>query len=307
MKRLFAALLALILILSLSITAFAAEDDVQIHVYAKATRDVDGEYISKIKNGSATLTIENGTTIHITGADAHIKYVVIIPIPDDDTQAQSWITDCTAEIGVPIQSYCIYLVDSEGNRENANGVTVSISCMDSFTSLVVCTLATNGNCSVMDSSMENDDITFVTNGSLYYILAEGSDSETDDDNDGQKVNIEEPIGGNVEVSDENPEAGDTVVITPHPDDGKTVDKVVVKDKTGNEIPVTDNGDGTYSYVQPEGEVSITVTFTDKNTDEKNDTPPTGDNSNIGLWIGALVISGIVLFLLLIGYKKKKNK
>lgn len=66
--------------------------------------------------------------------------------------------------------------------------------------------------------------------------------------------------GDVIISAANPEMGDTVVITPEPDAGYTVDEVTVTDKNGVPVTVISNGDGTYSFVQPVGEVNIEVTF-----------------------------------------------
>lgn len=39
-----------------------------------------------------------------------------------------------------------------------------------------------------------------------------------------------------------------------------VDKVTVTDRNGNQVRVTDNGDGTYSFTQPSSVVTIEVTF-----------------------------------------------
>ena len=39
-----------------------------------------------------------------------------------------------------------------------------------------------------------------------------------------------------------------------------MDRIIVKNESGAEIAVTDNGDETYTYVQPAGEVTIEVTF-----------------------------------------------
>ena len=39
-----------------------------------------------------------------------------------------------------------------------------------------------------------------------------------------------------------------------------VEKVTVTDASGKEVPVTANEDGTYSFTQPEGDVTVTVVF-----------------------------------------------
>ncbi|MGM9619638.1 MAG: S-layer homology domain-containing protein, partial [Oscillospiraceae bacterium] len=73
--------------------------------------------------------------------------------------------------------------------------------------------------------------------------------------------VEQPDeGGSVTTSTKNPTAGSNVTITPEPDEGYEVDQVVVTDKNGNPVEVTDNGDGTYSFTQPSGKVTVTVTF-----------------------------------------------
>lgn len=67
-------------------------------------------------------------------------------------------------------------------------------------------------------------------------------------------------GGDVTVKPRNPEKGDKVTITPKPEDGYEVDEVIVTDRDGDHVEVTDNGDGTYSFKQPSGKVTIEVTF-----------------------------------------------
>lgn len=77
--------------------------------------------------------------------------------------------------------------------------------------------------------------------------------------------IEEPEHGSVTISPKNPEKGDQVTITPTPDEGYDVDTVVVTDSSGKEVAVTPNDDGTYTFVQPSGKVTITVTFRQLNS------------------------------------------
>ena len=71
---------------------------------------------------------------------------------------------------------------------------------------------------------------------------------------------EETEGGTVTVLPKSPAQGVTVTITPTPDEGYAVAQVIVTDKNGNPVEVTDNGDGTYSFKQPSGKVTISVTF-----------------------------------------------
>lgn len=121
--------------------------------------------------------------------------------------------------------------------------------------------------------------------------------------------VEKPDGGKVEIDNPNPKPGDKVTIIPKPDDGKVASKVVVTDKDGNSVEVTDNGDGTYTFIQPDGKVTIKVDF-EKKTDTKpaDDTksPQTGDSSNLWLWFALIFVSGGIITTIVYGKKKKQS-
>ena len=72
--------------------------------------------------------------------------------------------------------------------------------------------------------------------------------------------VERPEHGSVSVRPSAPQKGDRVTITPVPDEGYTVDEVTVTDGKGQTVAVTPHDDGTYTFVQPAGKVTITVTF-----------------------------------------------
>jgi len=77
-----------------------------------------------------------------------------------------------------------------------------------------------------------------------------------------EADITQPEGGEVSTDNESPVKGDQVTITVTPEPGKEVVDVVVTDENGDPVPVTDNGDGTYTYEQPAGDVEITVELKD---------------------------------------------
>ena len=67
-------------------------------------------------------------------------------------------------------------------------------------------------------------------------------------------------GGTVKITPRTPEEGDEVTITPDPDRGYEVGEVVVTDRDGDALRVTAERDGTYTFTQPRGRVTIEVTF-----------------------------------------------
>ena len=75
-----------------------------------------------------------------------------------------------------------------------------------------------------------------------------------------QVTVKESISGTVEISNQEPTAGTVVTVTPVPHEGVKVESVIVKDENGAQITVTKNQDGTYSFVQPEGDVTVEVVF-----------------------------------------------
>ena len=68
--------------------------------------------------------------------------------------------------------------------------------------------------------------------------------------------------------------GEKVTLAVTPDDGYAVDAVTVTTKGGKEVEVTDNGDGSYSFVMPSGDAKLHVAFTEVETPEP--TPSVSD-------------------------------
>ena len=68
--------------------------------------------------------------------------------------------------------------------------------------------------------------------------------------------------GTVTVSAEAAVGGSTVTITVKPDSGYTLGGITVTDSEGNELSLTDNGNGAYTFTMPSGKVEIHVTFTE---------------------------------------------
>ena len=67
-------------------------------------------------------------------------------------------------------------------------------------------------------------------------------------------------GGTVKVNPRTPGEGDEVTITVDPDRGYEVGDVTVTDRNGREVDVTAGRNGTYTFEQPRGRVTIEVTF-----------------------------------------------
>ena len=66
--------------------------------------------------------------------------------------------------------------------------------------------------------------------------------------------------GTVTANRRYAERGDTVTITVKPDDGFKLDDLTVIDKNGNELKLTDKGNGKYTFTMPASKVEVNATF-----------------------------------------------
>ena len=69
--------------------------------------------------------------------------------------------------------------------------------------------------------------------------------------------------GSVSTSPKNASKGDTVTITVEPDDGYELGDLIITDKNGNRVDATDRGGGKFTFVMPEGGVTIRARFVEK--------------------------------------------
>lgn len=56
-------------------------------------------------------------------------------------------------------------------------------------------------------------------------------------------------------------AGSKVTITVTPEEGYTIDRLIILDQTGREVDYTENEDGTYSFTMPSGDITVNALFT----------------------------------------------
>ncbi len=74
------------------------------------------------------------------------------------------------------------------------------------------------------------------------------------------VTTPETTGGTVTVSPSRASSGRTVTITAEPDTGFALESLTVLDSRGNEIALTDKGDGKYTFTMPASRVTVEASF-----------------------------------------------
>ena len=71
--------------------------------------------------------------------------------------------------------------------------------------------------------------------------------------------------GSVTVSPKNASAGSTVTITVKPDSGYVLETISATDRNGNDLKLTDKGNGKYTFTMPCSRVEVKVTFMEDNS------------------------------------------
>ena len=79
------------------------------------------------------------------------------------------------------------------------------------------------------------------------------------------ITLEPANNGNVTSSHKTASKGTTVTLTVVPDKGYTLETLTVTDKNGNEIELTDKGDGKYTFKMPGSKVTVKATFMEDNS------------------------------------------
>lgn len=183
MKKGFTLFLALCLLLSQSITAFAVEEDKQADVIAKAVRTFVGVYPAEIDDDTAKVITDDGITITVTDVPDGAVRLMVVPVPRSEKEAWKWITACLEDTGTPVHTFDISFEDQDGNRITANGATVTIDCTHCTGTPKICSLSTGGKVRVLNDSAQGASVTFTTDGSTYYIIADNTPADHPGDSD----------------------------------------------------------------------------------------------------------------------------
>ena len=71
--------------------------------------------------------------------------------------------------------------------------------------------------------------------------------------------------GTITVSPKNAAGGTTVTVTVKPNDGYVLETLTVTDKNGDELKLTDKGNGKYTFIMPGSKVEVKATFMEDNS------------------------------------------
>ena len=105
--------------------------------------------------------------------------------------------------------------------------------------------------------------TFELSGTVTYVEPSYYSGSSSDPT--YSVTVDKTENGSVTVSPKSASKGDTVTVTVKPDSGYVLETLTVTDKNGNELKLTDKGNGKYTFTMPAGKVEVKATFMEDNS------------------------------------------
>ena len=146
--------------------------------------------------------------------------------------------------------------------ENAVG-DVSVSCSDA-------SISVSGSGNTWTATLPNKDATYTftvsaENGTTSCAVtvtykSSGGSGGSSSGSSTYTVTTDSTENGTVTVSPKNAGKGTTVTVTVKPDSGYKLGSLTITDAKGNELTLTDKGDGKYTFTMPAGKVTVEATF-----------------------------------------------
>lgn len=164
------AALFLLLIFIFPLNAFAAENTGQSGTQITLTVSVPG-YPADVEGGAAQTTLPDGSRVAVQGEVLPDGLLFVVEPLEAGTLA--WIESCMEGKGTNLRGYDIYFLDDSGNRyEITEPITVSFSLNGEYRNPAVYYICESGETQKMETSVNEDQISFITDHNSYYALAE---------------------------------------------------------------------------------------------------------------------------------------
>ena len=155
--------------------------------------------------------------------------------------------------GVPEEGNVIVTCDNGITVDNANGTYSAV--LPNRTVDYTFTLNYTG--------VENGNYSDATDTCTVSVTRRSSGGGSSSSDRSYAVTAPSTKNGDVTVSPKNASKGDRVTITVTPDKGYELDKLTVKDVSGNKLKLTDKGNGKYTFTMPGSKVTVSAEFVEE--------------------------------------------
>ncbi len=210
----------------------------------------DNENVAKVEGGKVTAVGIGSTTIKATAQDGSGKY------------ATCEVTVTQPVTGVTLDQTSLTLTEGDSETlsatvepSNATNQNVTWSSSDPSVATVAngVVTAVGAGTATITVTTEDGDFTATCEVTVERPYVPPA-------NPNYRIDVTTTEGGTVAKDPAAAKAGETVTLTPTPEEGYEVGEVTVTDRFGDAVEVTENADGTYTFTMPNGQVKVAVTF-----------------------------------------------
>ena len=212
-----------------------------VYTYEPGKASYSENYGITIDNAalSAVIPVENGACKAKMSAVAEQCYVSAEAAEDDDYETHGKVTGL--ERSMVAAGTEVTLTATADSGYDFSGWTVNGEAVEGGATK---TFTINGN------------TTITANFTVYHSSSGGGSSS----GSSTTVSASKSDNGSVSIDKTSASKGSTVTVTVKAKDGYKLDKLTITDAKGNTVDVTDKGNGKFSFVMPEGKVTVTPTF-----------------------------------------------
>lgn len=216
--------------------------------------------------GAYTLTITDANDVYApVSTSFELKTADVIAKYDASNKALVKASNAITEEQFAAYLEAISAVSVDGTSYAASGKNAVKIIQDNGAVDMTATPFTKGDgasYSLVVKATGYQDLTFTVTTAKKSNSGSGSSSSG---SSGSSYTVSAPStkNGDVTVSPKNASKGDRVTVTVTPDKGYELDKLTVKDASGNKLKLTDKGNGKYTFTMPGSKVTVSAEFVEE--------------------------------------------
>ena len=166
MRKLLTTFCVCLLLLSCAATAFAAEsEDTSVDVKALHVENTPWSAVSPKEDGTAAVTLPDGTSLTVSGIQSVGWQLVIEPVTEKEPL--DWLDSLLSGKLNDRTALHIFFLDESGTTHSADGVTVTVSAEKAPAD--VYSVSPDGSAKKCTGTPDGKRLTFTTNGSPFYV------------------------------------------------------------------------------------------------------------------------------------------
>ena len=225
-------------------------------------------YAAYVYNSGGTINIENGTFTGVVRADATTDTTAVINIKNGSFNGEIQKGGGPGSETISITGGTFSFDPSTKVKNNGTDYIVKRAGSEgAYTYTVLAKSGLTSGVYLTDPSgalASNYYVSSTANG-VWTVSYSAPSSGGGSSSSSRRYDVSAPSvkHGDVTVSPKNASKGDRVTVTVTPDKGYELDKLTVKDASGNKLKLTDKGNGKYTFTMPGSKVTVSAEFVEE--------------------------------------------